>query len=913
MTIDRLSIFPSMNTHTRSLSWLTLAAILWLMAGPIWASAQTPTEAKIRLMADALRARDAGDLDLAKRHLDALAALAPHDTTVQRLLEQVNGAIAARGRIGPSPTRPDDASRAAVVPPAADDPEALALGEEQRLQRVIAEARALRQTAKALAQAGRYGEANATYEAAGRLLPINPVTEPLRAEWQRERDSLALLEARAALTRGDTDGARAAFDRYGLTGQKSPEADELARQLARAETVVAGPGRPDVASEGDGAPGDVATLVARGRAQYLAGDPTSAQATFRRVEAADPDNVTAKRFLVRIAHDQAEAAALNYETTRTQMVDDVARAWQRPGIYQDRAPDSVVEASSTAPLAQKLAGIVVPSVNFNRVSIARVVKALGDLSEELDGASGPLRGVNIVLLDPSGKAPEVSMTLRNLPLKRVLDFIVDSIGYQYEVQADAVVVRPGGETSALDTAFFPITRSTVIRMTGLGGGAATPPTVPNDPFSSAPAGPSAPVVGAAAEAQSLRAFLQQAGVNFEGVPGASLAYDGSAMIVTQTARNVERIRNILNRYSDVRQVEIEAKFMEVQEGALEELGVQWRVGGGKVPQVDPTTGAPLLNSDGSTAVAYKQTYASDNRSLASAFVNGGASGSVMIDGQPAGTISAPSLPGSASLGNGAGALAQITGVLDDLDVSAVIRALSQKQGSDLLSAPKVTVLSGNPATITVAQEMRYPQSYGQIQSEVGNGGSASGGVASSAGVTITAGTPQEFTSRNVGVELKVTPTVEEDDYSISLDLNPKVTEFEGFVEYGGPSIAIASGRTVTVPSGFYQPIFAVREVSTKVTIWDGATLVMGGLTREEIKTVNDKVPILGDIPLLGRLFRSKGESSQKRNLLIFVTANLVSPGGSPKKQSLRNTQANSLFQNPTIVTPASAESRVRAK
>jgi general secretion pathway protein D len=201
--------------------------------------------------------------------------------------------------------------------------------------------------------------------------------------------------------------------------------------------------------------------------------------------------------------------------------------------------------------------------------------------------------------------------------------------------------------------------------------------------------------------------------------------------------------------------------------------------------------------------------------------------------------------------------------------------------------------------------MRYPQSYGEIQSQVSSGGA--GGT----GVTVTAGTPQEFTMRNVGVEMKVTPTVEEDDYSISLDLNPKVTEFEGFVEYGGPSVAISGGTSVTVPPGFFQPIFSVRDISTKVTIWDGATLVMGGLTREEVKKVNDKVPFFGDLPFVGRLFRSKGESSQKRNLLIFVTANLVSPGGSPKKQNLKSTPANSLFQNPTLVTPASAEPRLR--
>jgi general secretion pathway protein D len=228
------------------------------------------------------------------------------------------------------------------------------------------------------------------------------------------------------------------------------------------------------------------------------------------------------------------------------------------------------------------------------------------------------------------------------------------------------------------------------------------------------------------------------------------------------------------------------------------------------------------------------------------------------------------------LGSGAGPLANLTGIVGEFDVNAVVRALSQKNGTELLSAPKLTVLSGNPATITVAQEFRYPQSYGQIQSQVGTGSNAGGG---SAGVSITSGTPQEFATRNVGVELRVLPTVEEDGRSISLELNPKVTEFEGFVEYGGPSIAISGGTTVTVPPGFYQPIFAVREMSTKVTLWDGATLVMGGLTREEVKQVHDKVPVLGSLPLLGRLFRTKGASSQKRNLMIFVTASLVTPGG----------------------------------
>jgi len=400
---------------------------------------------------------------------------------------------------------------------------------------------------------------------------------------------------------------------------------------------------------------------------------------------------------------------------------------------------------------------------------------------------------------------------------------------------------------------------------------AGPPAGP-DPL--AGGGSGTRLVSTESEGQGIRNFLQLAGVAFDGVPGSALAFDGSQLIVTQTPRNLERIRNILRRYHDIRQVEIEAKFMEVQQGALEEIGVHWNV----------ATKATQLNAG--VRAAY-QTGGGITRSLPEAFKNATTTQQISITGtgQPEGGLnlsaSAPSIPGGVLLGASAAPLANLSGIIGEFDVNAVVRALSQKSGTELLSAPKLTVLSGNPATITVAQELRYPQSYGQIQSQVGTGSNSGGG---SAGVSITSGTPQEFTTRNVGVELRVTPTVEEDDRSISLDLNPKVTEFEGFVEYGGPSIAISGGTTVTVPPGFYQPIFAVREVTTKVTLWDGATLVMGGLTREDVKKVKDKVPVLGSLPIIGRLFRSVGESAQKRNLLIFVTANLVNAGGGLKNR-----------------------------
>ncbi len=568
-------------------------------------------------------------------------------------------------------------------------------------------------------------------------------------------------------------------------------------------------------------------------------------------------------------------------STTVQLIDDVDQAWRRPAINGETA-QGPAEATTSSPLSTKLDAIVLPSVNFSGMELSRVVNTLSLVSQEFDHTGQEPKGVNLVLVDQAGTNPIVNLTLRNLSLKRVLDFITDAVGYQYEVQADAVVVRPGGVQAALDTRFFPVSRSTVLRMTGK---AATQSS-----------GTTAPPANVDSEGQAIRAFLQLAGVNFESVPGSSLAFDGSQLIATQTPRNLERIRNILLRYHEVRQVEIEAKFMEVQQGALEELGVQWNL-------------ATKATQHSGSQAAYT-TGNGVTRTLADAFRNATTAQQISIagDGQPPGGLnlpaSAPSIPGGVLLASSAAPLASITGIIGEFDVNAIVRALAQKSGTELLSAPKLTVLSGNQATITVAQELRYPQSYGQIQSQVGTGSLSGGG---SAGVSITSGTPQDFTTRNVGVELRVTPTVEEDVHSISLDLNPKVTEFEGFVEYGGPSIAISGGTTVTVPPGFYQPIFAVREVTTKVTIWDGATLIMGGLTREDVKKINDKIPVLGSVPIIGRLFRSKGESTQKRNLLIFVTANLVNPGGSLRNLASRTANRESQIQTQSSVPPPSQD------
>ncbi|MFM8620346.1 MAG: hypothetical protein ACKOE8_16650, partial [Opitutaceae bacterium] len=453
---------------TRSLTatfTAALAAALILAALPLRdARAQNATDAKIRLMAEALRARDAGDLAGAQRALAQLSSVAPEDKAVQRLRAEIETqavaqqaanarqaaaekAVAAKGAQPMVDVRiPETAPAAATPAPSGPAPEqeaeAIARAEAARQTEVIAAGRQQLAAARDQLRGGRYDDAIVTIDAAVAGLPVNGATQVLIADLKKEKAAALLDRALAAFKANDLAGARAALTAHDQIAPASSRSSSLERQIARAGS--------DVTFAADRAA--TAQLIAKGRAQYVAGDVDGAQETFRSIEAQEPDNTVAKGFLLRIAEEKTETGALNRQKTRAQMLEEVAKSWQRPGIYQERAREAD-PAATVAPLARKLGEIVLPAVSWTRAPIGDVVAALSAISEEYDRTGEGNKGVNIVLIDPSGKTPQVSLTLRNTTLKRVLDFVTEGIGYQYEVQADAVVVRPGGETSTLETQF----------------------------------------------------------------------------------------------------------------------------------------------------------------------------------------------------------------------------------------------------------------------------------------------------------------------------------------------------------------------------------------------------------------------------------------------------------------------------
>jgi general secretion pathway protein D len=393
-----------------------------------------------------------------------------------------------------------------------------------------------------------------------------------------------------------------------------------------------------------------------------------------------------------------------------------------------------------------------------------------------------------------------------------------------------------------------------------------------------------------------KVFLQSMGVIFP--PGSSATFfpHSGALVVRNTTDNLDMVDALVEQAnaSGLKQVEIEAKFIEITQTNLKELGFDWLLGPFQIGKHSGVFGSGGTSGTGTPV-------SSANFPFNNVIFPVGSVGAIPGDGTGGGPVTAGNRSGTfgisanaldALLAGGTGGMSAapgifgLAGVFTNPQFQVVIRALNQKKGVDLLSAPKVTTKSGQRAIIEIVREFRYPTTFTPPQ--VPSIGSTTTTTNAVVPVVVTPTTPQNFETRNTGVTLEVEPVVGADGATIDLNLVPQVVEFEGFINYGSPINAVgvntAAGISISSPvllteNVINQPIFSTRKVTTSVQVADGQTVVIGGLMREDVQKVEDRTPIVGDLPLVGRLFRSNIDQHVKRNLIIFVTARKVTPLG----------------------------------
>ena len=662
----------------------------------------------------------------------------------------------------------------------------------------------------------------------------------------------------------------------------------------------------------------------------------------------DPYNIAARKGEEEVNLARDTYARQAYNEHRSRMIWEVDKAWESPvhkyGRNEIIGPPVSTTSKNTDAIVAKLNRIIIPNIKFQDATVREAIDFLKQKSVTLDTteADPTRRGVNIVLKTdstPGSSAPaaaaipavpaipgaadqaaapavaaapaatsvspsdaRITLALTNIPLYEALRYITGLANLKIKVEPYAVSIVPLSEpTDVLVTkeyrvppGFISVEASTTTAAASSLG----PPTGAK--------GGGAEATGAGQNIgarKNARDFLEQNGVVFP--PGASAVYitAGSRLIVRNTQEALDLIDTLVESQSPS-QVTIESKFVEIEQTNLKELSFdtllgQFSVAGpGQVFGGGGTSGNqgninsadfPFTPPGGQTPVGGFPLSA------------GNRSGSSAIAADAINALLAPASGGTTL----APALFSLAGVFTQPQFQIVIRALNQKKGVDLLSSPSITTKSGQRATIEVIREFRYPTEFEppQIPQNFGGGGGGNNltGTAVVAVFPVTPTTPTAFETRNTGVTLEVDPTVGPDGYTIDLTLVPQVVEFEGFINYGSPiqtinPAALGLGSVVAAATGqsssvvltqnvINQPIFSTRKVTTSVTIWDGATVVLGGLVQENVQKVDDKVPLLGDLPLFGRLFRSSVDQHIKDNLIIFVTARLINPAGELIQQS----------------------------
>ncbi len=357
----------------------------------------------------------------------------------------------------------------------------------------------------------------------------------------------------------------------------------------------------------------------------------------------------------------------------------------------------------------------------------------------------------------------------------------------------------------------------------------------------------------------------------------------NSLVITERPSRMNRIRPIieqLDRATD--QVMIESKFIEVTDSDVKNLGVNWsslanyqisagQLGGTVTRTRDQTGSGGFDDSRSTTKVG---TNGTDNSNIASTTASQNTSstntGSVSSTN---GTVTNTSTTGNsggltnsatntgtngttntlvdginntftnlASLVNNDGTARSLNAVFSASEFKLILSALQSTNQVKIVSNPTVVTLNNSEATINVGQERPIPR-Y-QYNQQTGN-------------LEVNG-----FDFKAIGVILKVTPQVNSRGF-IKLTVAPEVSQSLNNVIFNGNQI----------------PIIDTRKTLTTVSLADGFTMGIGGLLTASTSNTSNKVPLLGSIPVLGRLFRSDSKQIASTNLIIFITAKTISAEG----------------------------------
>jgi Flp pilus assembly secretin CpaC/tetratricopeptide (TPR) repeat protein len=513
----------------------------------------------------------------------------------------------------------------------------------------------------------------------------------------------------------------------------------------------------------------------------------------------------------------------------------------------------------------KLERIVFPNIEFDDADIFSVIRFLNRLSKRCDPDKV---GVSVIAGFDKSTADQllkVTMSFSNIPMSEVLRYLCQNVGLKYKIEEGAVIL--GTSVDEMQTEYFPVRADLIASITGTEVGADGESGKSDDEDMTEKEADFFDVektfekdkdkksTKISLSSQALIKFFEDRGVKFGR--GATIAYSrrSGKLVVRNSLINLRRLEDLLRQYELINTplVLIEVKFIEIGGTDIQQLGFRWDFSFTKGTEGESgswgVTGDydPLryFTNGQATSTTYSSTTAIPFKVLNQLKI----------------------LPnfGQGIFPNDVSA-----------DLSLSIQAVAKNTRSETLSSPKIITTSGHEAVIRMVEERYFPSSWENPEITVNNNT-----------VQLQAPIPEFDDSTDIGIRLTVTPIVNPDNYTITLHVKPEVVSF---IDYSKYPITLeqgtldADGQPVPSIQTTYEikmPIIGRRDIDTHVKVYDGETIVLGGMINNRIVYRDDKWPIIGDIPLIGRLFSSQLAYTNDLNLLIFLTARLINSDGVP--------------------------------
>jgi len=646
----------------------------------------------------------------------------------------------------------------------------------------------------------------------------------------------------------------------------------------------------------------VRTGLEEAKALRETGQLQKAEERYEDVLQADPFNQVATEGIKKIYQERGLVAEKARDLSNLERRREVREAWNNIYPKNSSAAGGIVvsgalTASPSYALEQKMQKTVIPQVDFSGADLETIRRALISLSRTYDSDASKA-GVNFVVSTDVESPQPVTLKLRQTTLAEVVRYIAQIAGVKARITDIGVTFGPlvekrpelNSQNFTVSPSFF---KGADDKDQGVTGGTLR---------GAAPAGGAGAADGLAGQNEQKK--LMALGVQFPAGAYAVYNQKTSQLKVVNNQEMLDMIGQLISAAEEqTLLIQVGVRLVEINQLDLDSITMNSTLGG--LPILSPVpVGLGTITGSGTTtktngsgvgggtpaASTQRGVNAQLNQIQGVGLLPNNTLQSFLQQGVLAGTNQTTSYAlNTMDLGGT---------ILNGMQFRTMITAVSQKNSANVLANPSIILKRGQKGVIEVTQEFKYVKEYSDPQSSIRT--ILVSQTASNTNTTLLAADsvpgpetvigsfPSQISDAvPIGVKMGVKPDVTGDNSRVLLELEPSFIDFEGFINYG---TQINSAYTLTyyntavtiLTNTINQPVFIRRDLTLPaVEVSDGYTLLLGGLLREDIQKIDEKVPIIGDIPIFGRAFQGKTEQAIKKNTLIFVTPRILDVSGQP--------------------------------